>query len=163
MNYIKLNNGVAEEYTFKQLQNDNPEVSFPKNPSAAILADYNVYPYETDNISPDTTIIESTFFYELNGQWRKGFNARAVTDDEKRAEMIVSPRQARLALNAAGLLTSVETAINNMNDPEKTIVSLEWEYATRIERTSSWVISMGTALGLTETELDQLFITAAGL
>jgi hypothetical protein len=122
-----------------------------------------VYAYETDPIPMNTPVIEGEFFYELNGQWRKGFNTRAITDNEKRQDMVVSPRQARLALNAAGLLANVETAIEAMSDPEKTIVRLEWEYATQIERTSTWVVSMGTALGLTELELDQLFVTAAGL
>lgn len=163
MSYIKLNNGVAEEYTFSQLRKDNPQVSFPKQPSTDLLAGYDVYAYETDPIPMNTPVIEGEFFYELNGQWRKGFNTRAITDDEKRQDMVVSPRQARLALNAAGLLASVETAIEAMSDPEKTVVRLEWEYATQIERTSTWVVSMGTALGLTELELDQLFVTAAGL
>jgi len=163
MSYIKLTNGVAEEYSFIQLRKDNPQVSFPKTPSADLLAGYDVYAYETDPIPMNTPVIEGEFFYELEGQWRKGFNTRAITDDEKRQDMVVSPRQARLALNAAGLLANVETAIEAMSDPEKTVVRLEWEYATQIERTSAWVVSMGTALGLTELELDQLFISAAGL
>lgn len=163
MSYIKLNNGVAEQYSFTQLRQDNPKVSFPKAPSNEVLADYDVYPYETDPIPEDAPVVEGSFFYELDGQWRKGFNTRAITDEERREDMIVSPRQARLALNAAGLLVSVDAAIAAMDEPEKTIVSLEWEYATEIQRLSSWVISMGVALGLGEDELDNLFVVAKDL
>lgn len=77
--------------------------------------------------------------------------------------LVVSMRQARLALNQAGLLSSVDDAIAAMDEPDKTIVTLEWEYASTVERLSSWVISMGAALGLTEQELDNLFVVAADL
>lgn len=44
--YLKAVNGVVEAYpySFNQLCKDNPSVSFPQNPTDALLADWNVYP-----------------------------------------------------------------------------------------------------------------------
>ena len=75
----------------------------------------------------------------------------------------VTPRQARLALFGAGLLDQVEMAIESMEDPTKTVAKINWEYATAIVRTDEWVVGLGGALGLTDEQLDQLFITASEL
>jgi hypothetical protein len=44
--YIKLTNGVPENYSIGQLRRDNPQVSFPKTIPDSVLADYNVYPLQ---------------------------------------------------------------------------------------------------------------------
>ena len=71
----------------------------------------------------------------------------------------VTPRQARLALLNAGLLTQVEAAIAAGNAADK----ITWEYALEIRRTDSMIINIGAALGLTEAQIDDLFRTAATL
>lgn len=75
----------------------------------------------------------------------------------------VTPRQARLALLGAGLLAQVDAAIASMEEPQRSAVQIEWEYATAVERASPWVAGLGSALGLDDAALDQLFITAATL
>jgi len=77
--------------------------------------------------------------------------------------MIVTPRQARLALLGAGKLADIETAIAALDNPTKTAVQIEWEYARTIERTSAWVIAMTQALNMTEEEIDTLFEIATQL
>jgi len=44
--YVKISNGQVEKYpyTIGQLRKDNPNTSFPKVPSTASLADFDVYP-----------------------------------------------------------------------------------------------------------------------
>lgn len=42
--FIKLTNGTPETYTIEQLRRDNPNISFPKDIPADILASYDVYP-----------------------------------------------------------------------------------------------------------------------
>jgi len=44
MQYIKITNGTAERYTFRQLRKDNPNTSFPKEPSTETLAALGVFP-----------------------------------------------------------------------------------------------------------------------
>ena len=75
----------------------------------------------------------------------------------------VTMRQARLALLGAGLLTSVDTAIDSLPSPQKEAARIEWEYATEVQRSSGLVPMMGVALGLDDAALDALFIGAAAL
>lgn len=71
----------------------------------------------------------------------------------------VTMRQARLALLGAGLLSGVETAIAGAGPAAQ----IEWEYASEVQRSSGLVPAMASALGMTESQIDSLFITAATL
>ena len=75
----------------------------------------------------------------------------------------VTMRQARLALHAAGLLSSVDTAIASMQEPAKTAALIEWEYASAVDRNAGLVPAMAAALGMSEADIDDLFIAAASL
>lgn len=75
----------------------------------------------------------------------------------------VTMRQARLALHAAGLLAGVDAAIASMQEPAKTAAAIEWEYASEVERNAGLVPAMAAALGMTDAQIDDLFITAATL
>ena len=81
----------------------------------------------------------------------------------KRDNMVVTMRQARLALSQAGKLTMVNDAIAVMDEPDKTAVSIEWEYGSTVERVSPWIDAMATALGMTGVEMDELFELAETL
>lgn len=71
---------------------------------------------------------------------------------------VITARQARLALHAAGLLAGVDAAVTTAGGA----VQIEWEYATEIERASPLVASIGSALGMDGAQIDALFIDAAG-
>ena len=75
----------------------------------------------------------------------------------------VTMRQARLALLGAGLLASVDAAIDSLPSPQKEAARIEWEYATEVLRSSGLVPMMVVALGLDDAALDALFIGAAAL
>ena len=75
----------------------------------------------------------------------------------------VTMRQARLALLGAGLLASVDAAIDSLPSPQKEAARIEWEYATEVQRSSGLVPMMVVALGLDDAALDALFIEAAAL
>jgi hypothetical protein len=75
----------------------------------------------------------------------------------------VTMRQARLALLQAGLLSSVDAAIDGLPEPDRSAAKIEWEYAAVVQRASGLVPAMGAALGMTEAQIDALFILAATL
>ena len=75
----------------------------------------------------------------------------------------VTMRQARLALLAAGKLASVTAAINTLPSPQKEAAQIEWEYSQTVERNRGFVLLLSAALGLTDAQLDALFVTAARL
>ena len=69
----------------------------------------------------------------------------------------VTPLQARRALLAANLLDTVTAAV--ASGPVET--QLAWEFANSIDRNSDFTKSLGSALGLSDAQIDELFITAS--
>lgn len=72
----------------------------------------------------------------------------------------VTMRQARLALLGAGMYTNVDAILNSLPVNQKAAALIEWEYALFVSRNSTLVNMLGSALGLTSTQLDDLFIAA---
>lgn len=69
--------------------------------------------------------------------------------------------QARAALYQSGLLEAVEVEIAK---PETDIMlKLAWQDALTFKRNSSFVTGMAAILELSEEQLDQLFVLAAGI
>lgn len=75
----------------------------------------------------------------------------------------ITMRQARLALLGAGKLASVSAAIISMPEPQKSKATIEWEYSSGVLRHNGFVSQLGTVLGLTEQQIDELFILASTL
>jgi hypothetical protein len=71
----------------------------------------------------------------------------------------ITMRQARLALHSAGLLSAISTSITSMPMD----VQIEWEYANEILRASPTIIALATALNMSSTQVDELFINGAKL
>jgi hypothetical protein len=76
---------------------------------------------------------------------------------------VVDMAQARLALLAAGHLATVNAAIAAMTGPQGDAARIEWEFRARVRRDSALTQTMAATLGLSETDLDELFATAATL
>ncbi|WP_313135526.1 hypothetical protein [Stutzerimonas nitrititolerans] len=75
----------------------------------------------------------------------------------------VTMRQARLAMLGAGILDDVETAIVAMEGDEGRAARIDWEYALDVRREWPLINSLGSQLGLTEQQIDDLFIAAASI
>jgi len=80
-----------------------------------------------------------------------------------RLPSVATARQIRLALVDAGLLDSVQNAFTDLAEPLKTKAQIEWEYATEIEKNSPLIQALYPKLGLTEDQLDDLFVAAANM
>lgn len=75
----------------------------------------------------------------------------------------VSMRQARLAMLGAGILDDVETAIAAMEGNEGRAARIDWEYALDVRREWPLINALGSQLGLTGQQIDELFIAAAAV
>jgi hypothetical protein len=75
----------------------------------------------------------------------------------------VTMRQARLALLGAGLLDDVNASIASLPSPQKEAAQIEWEYSQEVHRDRPFVALLTAAMGLTEQQVDDLFIAAAAL
>lgn len=100
MPYLKLTNGVPETYSIGQLRRDNPQVSFPKNPSDSLLADWDMYPYTVDDQptydSLTHRLVAGAFVQDAQGAWSQPWSVEqlSLTDAERN---IRSKRNALLA------------------------------------------------------------------
>jgi hypothetical protein len=171
MYVLAVNDTIVKfPYSITELKKDNPQVSFPRNPSQELLATYNVYPIKPSP-RPAGDVIISTDPEFANGEWVQTWVARQYTSEEvaqqisdRRNAMVVTPRQARLALVNVDMLDNVDFAIAAIPDPiERKKAEIEWEYATTIERNSSWVVAMTESLEMTPEQVDSLFELAATL
>jgi len=81
---------------------------------------------------------------------------------ESRVEVpeIVTPLQARRALRAAGLLLTVNAWVASQPDDD---IRDAWEFAGVIERHGQITTGAAAALGLTDAQLDDLFILGGTL
>lgn len=113
--------------------------------------------------------VESNELIERFGFTRADFPGAVPPDvPEYIPEPVVIPsavtmRQARLALLQAGLLDDIETAINSLPSPQKEAARIEWEYSQEVQRHNSFVSVLAPGLGLTELDLDQMFVAASKL
>ena len=75
----------------------------------------------------------------------------------------VTMRQARLALRARGLLTSVQASINALPADDQQKAQIEWDYSNELQRSNPFVALLGAALGLDSAGIDALFVEASRL
>lgn len=72
---------------------------------------------------------------------------------------VITMRQARLALHGSGLLDDVEAAVTAADKAAQ----IEWEYASELHRDWPTLVGLAAALGLTDAQIDDLFIAASQL
>lgn len=74
---------------------------------------------------------------------------------------VVTMAQAKLALLYAGLYEQVEQALADLPEPQKTAALIEWNHRQTLEREHPLVGQVAAELGLTEQQLDELFLDAS--
>ena len=121
---------------------------------------------------PNTSEI---FAYEADGSQDEHIKQclARMTDAEVHAHLnppLASPsvprsitmRQARLCLHKHGMLAGVQPAIDALPEPDRTVTQIEWDYSSVVER-QGFVLTIAQALGISDEQLDALFIEAATL
>ena len=76
--------------------------------------------------------------------------------------VVVTMRQARLALLAAGKLDAVAAAIAALPLPQSAAAQIEWDFASEVRKDSPLIATLAPAIGLSNEDLTALF-NAAGL
>jgi hypothetical protein len=91
--HIKLTNGEPETYSIGQLRRDNPQTSFPKNPTPELLARWNMFPVKElarPSYNPQTHYLKQSAFYQVGGNWQVHYSAeplpQAQVEQAMRAE-----------------------------------------------------------------------------
>lgn len=71
----------------------------------------------------------------------------------------VTPRQARLMMARAGLLTTIEQTVSAIGGE----ALIEWEYSTTFKRAHPLLTAVAAQVGLTDEQLDTMFREAGTL
>ena len=66
----------------------------------------------------------------------------------------------RVILRIMNLETDIDTALELLQEPNRTAAKYIWEYGTVIERYSPTVLFIQSQLGLTDLQVDSIFIQA---
>lgn len=76
----------------------------------------------------------------------------------------VTPRQMRIALVMSGIsLSTIESVIDSLPEPDKSVTRITWEYSVEFQRNNPLLNAMAPALGLSQTQVDDLFALASTL
>lgn len=75
----------------------------------------------------------------------------------------VTMAQARIALQMTGKLAMVQAGLEALKEPERTKAMTAWEYAPTVSRTGALVQTLSGQFGMSEADLDDLFILAGDI
>ena len=150
-------------YTLNRLRRDNPNTSFPKYPSDALLAGYDVYPVSTADAPPYDRNTERLVQAEptlADGKWARGWTVVPLTADElarRRASAVeavkqeasrrilaIAPdyKQRNMLARSVELLRIGETNLTQEQRDEVLAIELIWETIQMIRARSNAIESM---------------------
>jgi hypothetical protein len=110
-------------------------------------------------------VIDGLHTYEVRDEAGELIGINQTADLTPPVPESVSARQIRLWLLRQGIsLAAVDAAIDAIPDQlQRDSVRVEWDYAPYVERSHPMLVPLATALGLTEQQVDQAFVEAAGI
>jgi len=161
MQLLRVVNGAPEPYTTSRLRQDNPNVSFPASYPAALLAEYDVFQYVTDDPPAYDQVLEQIVpgnFYEDAGTWRRGWTIEPSPVPEYVTKVgLKRACEQQADWDGAGnnLWQVAKAAIATLSDSEQD----EWNLATQVPRENSAFVALATspAIGATEQQIDDVF------
>jgi len=154
--------------THSEIRSAFNNVSFPSDISEDDIAFVGLLPVAQtqvpayDSLTEKVTEIPPTL---IDGEWTQQWQVQTLSPTEADAAYqasipkVVTIRQAKLALLQAGLLDDIEAAMTQADRATQ----VEWEYATEFRRDWPALLAMQPLLGLTDTQVDDLFKLAATL
>lgn len=161
---------MAIEYTITEVNGDLITVVFPDESWAQVRVSADMTQENVDDLVyqfAPKSIGQGPAFLQP-GETRQAAPAPepeppVLTPEEQlaaeRAAMVCSPLQGRLALRQVGMFDQVQAAIAAADDTTKDA----FEYAVEWRRTSPMMVSLAAAIGLGETQMDDLFRTAMAI
>lgn len=162
--YAKIKNGIIVEYPIYNIRALFKNISLP----ADLSKDENLpngYVNVLTSTLPDydnnTQRISEILPIKKDGKWYKEYEVISLTEEEvqnNKRNLVptsITPRQARLLLLDMKKLDDIEAYLEGDRRSK-----IEWEFANEILRDSYLITNVGTALGLTPEQIDDMFISA---
>lgn len=113
--------------------------------------------------NPALAVVDLTDHPDVNEGWIVDGTTFVPPTDRPRVPDSITMRQARRCLRLRGLLDAVQPAIDSLPDPDREDAQIDWDYSATVERDRGFVLQVAQALGLSDQQLDELFIEAATL
>ena len=142
MRYIKQN----KIYIIEEIRQENPNMSIPDGTDCSSLG----FEFLEEVEKP-----KQEGFYAIEVAPINNKQTWKLVEIPKEVPQEITPLQSKLQLLEIGLLDEVEALVTADRK-----VQLYWEYASVIERDNEILLMMATSLGMTEEQLDDLFIKA---
>ena len=145
MRYVKQN----KIYTIEEIRQENPNMSIPDGTDCSSLG----FEFLEEVEKP-----KQEGFYAIEVAPINNKQTWKLVEIPKEVPQEITPLQSKLQLLEIGLLDEVEALVTADRK-----VQLYWEYASVIERDNEILLMMATSLGMTEEQLDDLFIKGSKL
>lgn len=100
---------LPSTYPYRTLREDNPNVSFPLNPTSEDLAPFGVvlvHPAEPPTCNPATHRLEEAMPIEIDGVWSQQWTIIELTTEEQATYAATNPTQPDWAAFKQAMLTS---------------------------------------------------------
>jgi hypothetical protein len=127
----------------------------------AAADDYQVLANEIpiDDLSDDN-FVKKYYDFE-NKSFYEGATPQEIAEAKKQSvPQEVQLWRIRTILKSMRYEDSIETVLNNLEEPTKTAALCIWNYGSTVERNSQTVAMLKTALQLTDEQVDEMFIEA---
>lgn len=116
-------------------------------------------------VAPESFVLEGfNLIASDTAQFGQLWDGSVFTDAPQEPEPLpnLTMRQFRLGLLSAGLLDDVESAVAAMPGDEGKAARIEFEYAVEVIRTAPLVSALAAVLGITDEQVDALWLSAVG-
>lgn len=130
---------------------------WPEEAQSPALAEFERYGDETLTVDAERRVVVVVREVEPWSAEEIAAHRKAMVPES------VTMRQARLAMLGAGILDDVEALIAQMPGDEGRAARIDWEYAQEVRRDWPLISYMAGDLGLTDEQVDGLFVAAAAI
>jgi len=117
---------------------------------------------EAEAAFPDSVCIDASLGGSIGDRYVDGQFVRPEPPAPE-IPQTVTMRQCRIALLDAGLLESVQSSIATMPGTEGERARIDWEYAQEVRRDWPLIAYMAADLGLTDEQVDAMFVAASAI
>ena len=103
--------------------------------------------------------VKAKFNFETRDYFEGASVAEIILNNKEAVPNEISPMRLRLQLISMGIsLDYIDSMVNGLPDGIRDIVLTQWKYASVFDRQDETLGQMGLMLGLTEEEIDNIFI-----
>lgn len=117
---------------------------------------YDTWTHNEVRVSPPQ--IAEWKFYKWNGASWDTLDEYPIIEEVIQVPQTLTPRQARLILLQYELLDDIEAMLSTDR-----AMQIWWEYSLEVDRNNEHIINAGVLLGLSDEELDTMFIEGSKL